>query len=79
MNVVCVDDEKILMENTISMCLDIPNITDVKGFTSSKEMLEWLNENSVDIALIDIEMAEINGLELAKKLKIYRQIPTLSF
>ena len=69
MKVICVDDERILLEETVSLCLELPNITEAKGFTKPKEALKWLENNSADIALLDIDMPDMNGLVLASKIK----------
>ena len=31
MRAICVDDEKLLMEHTVSMCAELPQIDEVKG------------------------------------------------
>ena len=69
MNVMCVDDALPIMEDMAAMCRKLPQITSVRGFTRPREALEWLENHPVDIALLDIDMPEINGLLLAEKLK----------
>ena len=69
MRIICVDDERILLEDAVSLCLALPNVTDAKGFAKPKEALKWFENNSADIALLDIDMPEMNGLELAAKIK----------
>ena len=35
MRLICVDDERILMEDTVAMCRELPEVTDVMGFTKA--------------------------------------------
>ena len=69
MNAICVDDALPIMEDVVAMCRKIPEITLVTGFTRSRKAAEWLEDHPVDIALLDIDMPDINGLLLAEKLK----------
>ena len=69
LRVICVDDERLIMEETMALCLKIPEIQEVKGFTKAKEALEWLEDNAVDLALLDIDMPGINGIEVAYAIK----------
>ena len=69
MRAICVDDEKILMDHTVSMCSELPQIDEVRGFTKPKEALQWLEDNTADLALLDIDMPTMNGIELAMRIK----------
>ena len=69
MRVMCVDDALPIMEDTVEMCKRLERITEVTGFTRPREALEWLESHPVDLALLDIDMPEINGLMLAERLK----------
>lgn len=69
MRAICVDDEKLLMEDTVAMCRELPQISDVKGFTRSAEALEWIERNTTDLVLLDIDMPGMNGIELAAAIK----------
>lgn len=69
---ICVDDERRIMEHTVRMCLNLPRITEAKGFTRSRDALEWLETHSADLALLDIEMPEMNGIELTARIKQLR-------
>ena len=69
MRAMCVDDALPIMEDTVAMCEKLPEITSVTGFTRPREAMEWLENHPVDLALLDIDMPEINGLMLAELVK----------
>ncbi|MBQ8137213.1 MAG: response regulator [Clostridia bacterium] len=69
MRTLCVDDALPILEDTVTMCKKLPEITSVTGFTRPREALEWLEDHPVDLALLDIDMPEISGLMLAEQLK----------
>jgi two-component SAPR family response regulator len=69
MKAICVDDERLLMEDTAAMCLELPEITAVKGFVRAADALEWLETEPADLALLDIDMPEMNGIQLAARIK----------
>jgi len=69
MKAICVDDEKLLLENVVSMCLELPEIDGATGFVRAKDALDWLETNHADVALLDIDLPGINGFELASIIK----------
>ena len=69
MRAICVDDEKLQMEYTVSMCRELPGLDDVQGFTRAKDALEWLEHNDADLALLDIDLPGMNGIDLAAEIK----------
>ncbi len=69
MNVICVDDERMILQHTVDMCRGLPRVTDVKGFHTAKETLEYLKNHTADIAILDINMPGVNGLTLAKEIQ----------
>ena len=69
MNIIAVDDERRALhtlEQAIQTALPDAAVT---GFTKALDALEYAKENRVDAAFLDIQMAEMNGLSLAKHLK----------
>ena len=69
MRVIYVDDEKLQRENFRLSAEGISWIDNLRIFGSSLEAYEWAKENPIDVALLDVEMPHMNGIELAKKLK----------
>ena len=69
MKIICVDDERLLMEDTVAMCRELSGTDAAEGFTKAADALKWLRSNTAQLALLDIDMPDMNGLELAIKIK----------
>lgn len=69
MKVICVDDEPLAVEYTLGQCALLPEIDEAKGFTKAQSALDWLCEHSADLAILDINMPEIDGITLAARIK----------
>ena len=67
MKAICVDDEKLVLSDLLETLKQIPDFTEVEGFTNVFDALKYLQTNSVQLAFLDIDMPELNGLELARK------------
>lgn len=71
MNVVVVDDERlVLAAETMAVKRVLPN-AHVHSFQSSKEAVEFVEKNKVDIAFLDINVNGIAGIDMAKKMQIF--------
>ena len=69
LKVINVDDEKIGMRMFEKIISDIEGVEYLGGFTDSYSAIEFVKNNNIDVAFLDIEMPEINGIELAARLK----------
>ena len=72
MRIICVDDEPLAVEYTIGQCRLLPNVSDVKGFTNAAGALNYLKVHPADIAILDINMPDIDGITLAARIKELR-------
>jgi len=61
-----VDDEPVAREILENYLTKIPQIELVKSFQNVTEAFEILNTNNIDLILLDINMPQISGLQLAK-------------
>lgn len=79
MKAVCVDDERKIMEYTLALLKKQQLIDEAYGFVRSAEVLDWLKENEADIAVLDIDMPDMNGIELAERIKSMRPDTAIIF
>lgn len=67
LNVIVVDDEKIILDGGIDVLREIlPNAT-IHGFTEPDKAKAFLKENKVQIAILDIEMGQISGFDVCRE------------
>ena len=68
MDCVIVDDDELDRLMVISCLRNYPEIKGVEVFDSSLNALAFLEDNPVDILFLDIDMPEMSGIELRKRL-----------
>ena len=66
--VIIIDDHKIFGEGFCSL-LENNNYRVKRVFQSPKKALNYLKDNLIDIVFCDINMPEVNGIDLIKKIK----------
>ena len=69
MKAICVDDDVKTLGYTVERCRELAQMDLVEGFTEAQAALEWLRENPVDIAFLDINMPDMDGITLAARIK----------
>lgn len=69
MNIIAVDDEAQALKSLVTAIKQVADKNNISGFTSPRDALEYAKNHKIDIAFLDIDMGEMNGLFLAKQLK----------
>ena len=72
MEILVADDEKLILEGLVSMIREIRPDDSIHAFYKPSQLLDFVENNPVDVAFLDIEMGATNGISLAKKLKLIR-------
>lgn len=73
--ILVVEDEKMALEEMVHMLHSLLPTAEVFAYSNGITALEYAKQNPVDIAFLDVEMREIDGLTLAKKLiELYPRI-----
>ena len=70
MNITCiiVDDEPLAVKLLESFVAKTPQLQLLHSFTDSVEALSWLRDHPVQLAFMDIQMPDMNGMELSHML-----------
>ena len=69
MRFLAVDDEKIMLERLRDLLQRIHPAAEILGFIWPEDALEAAEQQTIDVAFLDIEMGGMTGLELAARLK----------
>ena len=69
MTCIIVDDEQHAIDVLKHYVQRIPSLELLASFTSPLEAMQLLNERSVDILFLDIQMPELSGLDFAKAIQ----------
>ncbi len=69
MNIIAADDERIALQLLINSIYQALPEANIHGFGSGEEVLASVKENFYEVAFLDIDMSDMNGITLAKHLK----------
>ena len=67
-NVIMVDDNKIVLNGGLQVLREAMPEAAVTGFTKPAEALEFVKNNHVALAFLDIEMGSVSGLDVCSEL-----------
>lgn len=68
MRVIAVDDEELMLRALVRAISVSQDVKEVVKFSSCEKALEYVNENYVDVAFLDINMRGMGGIALAEKI-----------
>jgi two-component system LytT family response regulator len=68
-NCIIVDDQQEAVDVIVEHTKRIPEISVLKTFTDSIEALHFLESNKIDLAFLDVDMPNLNGIELIESHK----------
>lgn len=69
MRAILVDDEPIMLRSFMRNSADIPELNVVAQFQSAEKAISYAQENTFELALLDVCLPGIDGIELAVKLR----------
>lgn len=69
MKILAVDDEKIALDHIISILKRLEPDAEIIGCRHGEKAIAAMDAGDVQIAFLDIELRDINGIELARRLK----------
>jgi DNA-binding NarL/FixJ family response regulator len=67
--ILIVDDHPLILEGIKALLVESDTITVVGTTSNAFDAIAFLKGNTVDIALLDINLPDISGIELCKKIK----------
>ena len=65
MKIIALDDEELALEGLMDAIRACAPNAELHGFSYAEDVLEYLEDHTCDVAFLDIEMAGLNGMELA--------------
>lgn len=69
MRTIVVDDEPLLLKSFAHISEEMTDLHVMKQFTDPEEALEYAKNEAIDLAILDIAMPGMNGVELLKELR----------
>ncbi len=71
MKILAADDEKLALDQLTEVIRKVRPEAEITGFQNSGELLQYAKNHAYDVAFLDVEMGAVDGLSVAKQLKIW--------
>ena len=72
MIIMAVDDEKLALEGLLKSIREAEPSAETVGFRKPSEAMVFFKEHTCDVVFLDIQMRGVNGVNLAKEMKLLR-------
>ena len=69
MKIIAVDNETISLQSLLSSIKNVAPCAEVQGFCNGSEAVSYIKKTPCDVAFLEIEMQEMNGIQIAKSLQ----------
>ncbi|GAB5486849.1 MAG: LytTR family DNA-binding domain-containing protein [Parasphingorhabdus sp.] len=79
MDILIVDDEPLARNRLKALCSRLDNISRVRLASSGLEALEIVEADTPDLILLDVDMPDVSGIEVAEKLQMLGKKPGIIF
>lgn len=66
--VIMLDDERIILDGGCSVLKEVLPDADIHSFTEPDQAIQFVKDNKVKIAFVDIELGRISGLDVCREL-----------
>lgn len=68
MRIICVDSDAKSLDTMLRMCRRMPNRPTADGFMTAERALAWAAGHAADVALLEFNVSDMDGIELARSL-----------
>lgn len=69
MRAILVDDEPIMLKSFMRNSAEIAELNVIAQFQTAEDALEFAKDHTFELALLDVQLPQMNGIELAVKLR----------
>lgn len=69
MKAICVDGDELTLALAASVCEAHPLLTEVLRFSCARDALVWLASETVNLAILEVELPDVDGMLLAAEIK----------
>lgn len=71
---IAIDDEPLALKKLEGFIAKVPDLKLIRTFDNAIEAVGWLNENNPDLIFLDIQMAQLNGIQFIEATKTEARI-----